>query len=238
MKIGSAPLFLATKWVGMCRRWQLREARRFTSQSTPDLLVAYAAFSQAQQSGSPRQPFKGRDLWKILQAVQPKSIVELGSGTTSAVFALWSQKFGVSFTAFESHEGWSKVTSQCLAQAGLTPAAGLGVVCVPTQLKEDQSSIGFEQPLPSDVDLLYVDGPPCVLESGRKVPNDDAARLLDRGILPKAIVVDGRGETVDLLLKHPAAARYVFTPGLAYCVRKGLFIQALVGREHSVFLRK
>lgn len=238
MKIDSTPLFLASKWVGLCRRWQLKEAQRFTAQNTPELLVAYAAFSQAQQSGSPRQPFKGRDLWRILQAVQPKSIVELGSGTTSAVFSLWSQKFGASYAAFEHHEGWSKVTSQCLDQAGLAPTAGPGVVCVPTQLNEDQTSIGFKQPLPSDVDLLYVDGPPCVLENGRKVPNDDATRLLDRRIFPKAIVVDGRVETVDLLLKHPAIAQYAFNPGLAYCLRKGLFIQALTGREHSIFLRK
>lgn len=238
MKIDSISLLLASKWVGLCRRWQLKEAQRFTAQRTPELLLAYAAFSKAQQSGSPRQPFKGRDLWRILEAIQPRHIAELGSGTTSAVFALWAQKFGACYTAFEHHEGWSKVTSHCLEQAGLAPAAGPGVVCVPTQLSEDESSIGFKQPLPPDVDLLYVDGPPCVLADGRKVPNDDATRLLDQGILPKAIVVDGRVETVDLLLKHSAIAQYVFKPGLAYCLRKGLFIQALAGREHSAFLRQ
>jgi hypothetical protein len=238
MKINSIPLLLATKWVGFKRLLQFRAAQKATSQNEPELLVAYAAFERAQQSGSPRQPFKGWDLWKILHAVEPQSIVELGSGTTSAVFALWSQRTGVPYTAFEHYEWWAKVTIQCLTEAGLAPAAGRGVVCIPTKIKPDQSSVGFEQPLPQDADFLYIDGPPCVLEGGRKVPNDDATRLLDQGNLPKAIVVDGRVETVDLLLKHPAIAQYSFFPGLAYCLRKGFFRQALAGREHSIFIRK
>jgi hypothetical protein len=238
MKIDSTPLLLATKWVGLKRRWQFRAAQKATSQNAPELLVAYAAFGRAQQSGSPRQPFKGWDLWKILQAVRPQSIVETGSGTTSAVFALWSQRSGASYTAFEHYEGWAQVSIQCLTEAGLAPAAGRGIVCIPTQIKPDQSSVGFEQPLPQDADFLYIDGPPCVLEGGRKVPNDDATRLLDQGNLPKAIVVDGRVETVDLLLKHPAIAHYSFFPSLAYCLRKGLFRKALAGREHSIFIRK
>ncbi|NJM31802.1 MAG: hypothetical protein HC848_01585 [Limnobacter sp.] len=175
---------------------------------------------------------------EILQTIKPKAIVELGSGTTSAVFALWSQKNNAAYTAFEHHEGWAKVTSDCLQEAGLAPAHGPGIVCVATQSSADESCVGFKEPLPENADFLYIDGPPCMLKNGRKVPNDDAIRLLNRGVLPKAIVIDGRTETVDLLLKHPAIARYAFKPGLAYCLRKGLFIQALAGREHSLFLLK
>ena len=238
MEINSFSLRIATKWVGFLRRWQMQEAKRFTAEATPELLLAYDAFSKANQSGSPRQPFKGRDLWRILTVIQPTSIVELGSGTTSAVFALWSSRHGAAYTAFEHHEGWAKVTSQCLEKAGVVQSAGAGVICVETWLSEDSSTVGFQQPLPADVELVYVDGPPCVLEDGRKVPNDDVIRLLDRGIFPKAIVVDGRIETVDLILQHPASTNFAFQPGLAYCVRKNLFFPALSGLEHSIFIRK
>jgi len=237
--IQGIPLLLASKWVGLCRRWQVREAKRFTSRETPQLLAAYRQFAQANQSGAPRQPFKGRDLWRILDSVRPASIVELGSGTTSAVFALWAREHAARYTAYEHHQAWSEVTSRCLDEAGLAPAAGsAGIVCIPTRVAADQSSIGFAQALPEDADFLYVDGPPCVLDSGRKVPNDDATRLLDGGHRPRAIVIDGRTETVDLLLKHPAISKYDFRPGLAYCLRKGLFLQALAGREHTLFLLK
>jgi hypothetical protein len=238
MKIDSTGLWLATKYVGIKRIWQFKIARKATRKDAPQLLVAYAAFGRTQQSGSPRQPFKGWDLWKVLQVVRPQSIIELGSGTTSAVFALWSQRSGASYTSYEHCKEWADVTVQCLTEAGLAPAAGEGIICVPTQVSDDHSSVGFKQPLPHDSELLYIDGPPCVLDSGQKVPNDDATRLLDSGALPKAIVVDGRVETVDLLLKHPAIGRYTFLPGLAYCLSKGLFRQVLAGREHSVFLRK
>ncbi|MFN4310052.1 MAG: hypothetical protein ACK4FK_05605 [Ferrovibrio sp.] len=238
MKIKNILLLFASKWVGLWRRWQVWRARLYTKRYMPELLVAYAAFSRMGQSGSPRQPFKGWDLWKILQSIQPKSVVELGSGTTSAIFALWSIKSGAAYTAFEHHEDWAKITSQCLSAANLTPSAGSGVICVPSRVNEDQESVGFGQELPAAADFLYVDGPPCILEDGRKVANNDATRFLDRGLFPKAIVVDGRIETVDLILKHPAITRYLFKPSLAYCIRKGLFIQALAGREHSLFLRK
>jgi predicted O-methyltransferase YrrM len=131
MKINSVFMRLATKWVGFHRRWQVQKARRFTAETTPELLDAYAAFLDANQSGSPRQPFKGWDLWKILDAVKPKPIVELGSGTTSAVFALWSNKHDASYTAFEHHDGWARITSQCLARARLLTSSSSSVICVP-----------------------------------------------------------------------------------------------------------
>lgn len=208
------------------------------TRDAPQLSVAFAEFAQANQSGASRQPFKGRDIWCILEQVKPTSIVELGSGTTSAVFALWAQRHTARYTAYEHHEGWCKVTARCLESAGLNTAPGPGIVVHPIEPSEGETSVGFCEPVPADVDFLYVDGPPCVLESGTKVPNHDATRMLDRGILPKAIVVDGRTETVDLLLRHSAIDRYVFKPGLAYCLRKGLFLQALAGREHTIFLLK
>lgn len=121
---------------------------------------------------------------------------------------------------------------------GRAEGGGGGILCVPTRLAEDRSCIGFRNPLPLDTDFIYVDGPPCVLDDGRKVPNDDVSRLLDAGGRPAAIVVDGRLETVDLLLQHPAIAGYDFEPGLAYCLRRGLFLQGLAAREHTVFIRK
>ncbi|NJM31801.1 MAG: hypothetical protein HC848_01580 [Limnobacter sp.] len=72
MQIESPLLVLASKSVGLCRRWQFREAQQFTSHNTPELLKAYSAFAKAQQSGSPRQPFKGRDLWKSCKPLSPK----------------------------------------------------------------------------------------------------------------------------------------------------------------------
>jgi hypothetical protein len=89
-----------------------------------------------------------------------------------------------------------------------------------------------------DVDFVYVDGPPCRLEDGRKVPNDDVVRLFDAGGWPRVIVVDGRIDTVDLIRFHPEGWRYRFLPSFVYCLRRGLWLEGLAAREHTLLVRE
>src|SRR5688500_10079745 len=108
-----------TKLTGLRRRLQALEARIFNSRHAPQLDAAYSAFSRRSQISSGRQPRKGRDLWRLLARERPSSIVELGSGTTSAVFSLWAQRHGTRYVAFEHHQGWAEVAEQCLREASL-----------------------------------------------------------------------------------------------------------------------
>jgi hypothetical protein len=230
--------FVITKLVGLRRRFAVRKARSFTARALPQLDAAYRAFASRQQSGSSRQPFKGYDLWRILEAAKPRSIVELGSGTTSAVFSLWAARHGAAFVAFEHDEGWARVTETCLREAGLDGAGAAIVRHVPWRVRDDKAATGFTEALPRDVDFIYVDGPPCTLAAGVKVPNDDVTRLLDDGGAPRTIVVDGRIDTVDLIRAHRESARYRFLPSLVYALRRSLWWDALHGREHSVLVRR
>jgi predicted O-methyltransferase YrrM len=216
------------------RRRDSVEAREFNDRNAPALGVAYAAFAQHSQISSGRQPRKGRDLWLLLEQARPSNIIELGSGTTSAVFALWASRAGARYSAYEHHEGWADVARQCLREAGLITQES-PIVVVPSRVASSGRSTGFSKPVPPDVDFVYVDGPPCVLPSGEKVPNDDVVRLFDAGGRPRTIVVDGRLETVDLIRSHPVGRSYEFTPGYDYGVRDGLLRAVLRGGEHSVF---
>ena len=229
--------FAIGKYVAAIRRLQEAEARKFTRSHTPELIGAYQAFAEASQSGAGRQPFKGRDLWRILEATKPASIVELGSGTTSAVFALWARRAAAHYVAFEHDPHWADVTGSCLARFDLVDGEGSRVKHVPSRVREDQGATGFIEEISADAELVYVDGPPCRLSNGRKVPNDDVTRLFDSGGLPRVIVVDGRLDTVDLIRSHPRGARYRFLPSFVYSVRRGLWLSAIAGREHSVFIR-
>jgi hypothetical protein len=103
---------------------------------------------------------------------------------------------------------------------------------------EGEASTGFSLPVPLDVDFVYVDGPPCVLESGRKVPNDDVIRLFDAGGRPRTIVVDGRIETVETIRRHPVGQDYEFQASHDYGIHNGHLLDTLRGREHSVFRRR
>lgn len=224
----------SARLTGIRRKIEMMEARSFNAGHAPQLETAYAAFGRNGQISSKRQPRKGRDLWRLLDSEKPMSIIELGSGTTSAVFALWASRNGAKYFAYEHHPGWADVAQQCLAEAELvTERAPIRVV--PTRVAAGEASTGFTQPIPLDVDFVYVDGPPCVLESGRKVANDDVIRLFEAGGRPRTIVVDGRFETVDLILQHPVGQTYDFHASHEYGIHKGLWRDTLRGREHSVF---
>lgn len=233
----SVQSLFVTKYVGLRRRFDNAEAQRFTRAQTPELLRAYSAFADASQSGADRQPFKGRDLWRILQAAAPRSIVELGSGTTSAVFALWAKRTGASYVAFEHDPHWASVTENCLRRVDLLDATNTSVKHVPSRVRHDRGATGFIAPLPLEADLVYVDGPPCRLDDGRKVPNDDVTRLLDAGGQPQVIVIDGRLETVDLIRAHPRASMYRFVPSYVYSLRRGMWRDAIARSEHSLLIR-
>ena len=233
----SLQALVVQQYVGLRRRFQSAEARRFTRTHTPELLRAYDAFSEASQSGAGRQPFKGRDLWRILEMTRPTSIVELGSGTTSAVFALWAERTAASYRAFEHDAHWAAVTEQCLRRVNLVEGVEPRIKHVASRVRHDGAATGFVDPLPRDADLVYVDGPPCRLENGQKVPNDDVTRLLDAGGRPRVIVIDGRLETVDLILAHPRGSEYRFLPSYVYSVRRGRWRDATAGREHTLLIR-
>ena len=226
--------FAVMKIAGLRRRREKKEAVSFTMRETPELFSAYEEFSKNAQSGSPRQPFKGWELWHLLEKHQPRSIAEMGSGTTSAVFSLWAKKNGARYTCYEHHADWAAVTEHCLRGVKLIEKDS-PVHHVSARVKQDRTATGFVEPIPADVDFIYVDGPPCKLEDGSKVPNDDVVRYLDNGCLPRTIVVDGRLETCDLIHEHTGAKYYNFTPSLVYCLRRGLYFNALTAPEHSVF---
>jgi len=225
------------KLVGLQRRWAALRAQWLTRRETPELLKAYEAFRAANQSGSGRQPLKGRDLWSLLERFRPRFIAEMGSGTTSAVFALWALRRGARYVAYEHDQAWARVTEGSLRQAGIVDGLESPIRFVPSRVRGDGQATGFVESIPEDADFVYVDGPPCKIEGGRKVPNDDVVRLFDAGAVPRVVVVDGRVQTVDLIRGHPVGRAYSFEPSYIYCYRRGLWGLALRCREHTVFAR-
>jgi hypothetical protein len=51
------------------------------------------------------------------------------------------------------------------------------------------------------------------------------------------IVVDGRIETVDLILAHPKASQYRVFPSYVYALRRDRWRDALAAREHTILVR-
>ena len=67
---------------------------------------------------------------------------------------------------------------------------------------------------------------------------EDVPRHLASGHRPRLIIVDGRTDTVDLILKTAGAAEYAFTGDYGWAVERGRTLHALRLARHSVFVRR
>jgi hypothetical protein len=207
------------------------KANKFVKDKHPEIQDAFMKFRTLGQISSNRQPIKGYDLWNLLLKFKPNNIVELGSGTTSVIFALYSKLYNKKFIAFESFEKWRDVTIECVADISSDDI----IIYNPSQNSKDMSATHFTKPIPNDVEFLYIDGPPCLLPNGKKVPNDDIIIAFENKIFPNYIVIDGRHETVDLILNHKFSSQYNFYPSFSYSLYSKKFRQAIYFREHSLF---
>lgn len=208
-------------------------ANYFANSKFPQVRAAFNKFKILGQISSKRQPIKGYNLWNLLLKFKPNTIIELGSGTTSVIFALYSKLYKKKFIAFESFEKWRDVTIECLAGISTDEL----ILFNPSENSLDNVAVHFKNPIPNDVEFLYIDGPPCILPNGSKVPNDDIIIAFKNNIFPKFIVIDGRHETVDLILKHNFFTYYKFYPSFSYSLYTKKYFQAIHFREHSVFVK-
>lgn len=229
--------YSSIKVQGFKRRIENKKASAFTSRQAPQLIKAYDFFGQQSQLGAPRQPFKGWDVWRLLDVMRPGFIFEAGSGTTSAVFALWAKKHGARYLCFENDPVWAGVTENCLRQSNLIGKRS-PVRFVEAILDDRGESIGFKDDIPVGADFIYIDGPPCKLDKGKKVPNNDMNRCLENGARPKVVVIDGRVDTVDMVNTHSSRYLYDFFPSFVYCLRRSLWKQSFFAGEHTRFVAK
>lgn len=222
-------------------RYFLRiKAKFFFNKFYKEVIFSFEKFSEYGQisssSKNSRQPIKGYDLIRILDKYNPNYICELGSGTTSAVFLAWSKKNNAVYKAYESFEKWTTVTKSSINH--IEKELDETILHIPSLVSPQKNSTRFSNLIPESSDFVYIDGPPCVLENGIKVPNDDIILFFDSGYKPQIIVIDGRLETVDLINNHENSSNYNFYPSYQYSRKNRLFISSLNFREHSIFVLK
>ena len=150
------------------------------------------------------QPYKLFHLKKLLEKFQPSSILELGSGSSTAIFAAYvKERFGASLSSLDESEAWLS-NSKALAGIDLNDArfsmrnctALVGVFC-------NLPCVGYGLVVDKPFDFVFVDGPSLRINgiSCKEAINDDVFRLADI-FPPRIIVVDGRYATVRALESH------------------------------------
>jgi hypothetical protein len=88
-------------------------------------------------------------------------------------------------------------------------------------------------------DFYYVDGPFVKMTTNfpaGKAVNLDVPKILESGHRPKAIVIDGRTDTIDYLRSRNLVAEYTFEPEFIYAYRHRNWTDAIRFKRQSVFL--
>lgn len=204
----------------------------------PKIIEGLDNFYTETQTRKTDYPLRLTEILDTLQKVQPKSIYEMGSGRSSMVFASWARQHNIQYIAFEQLDFWKELTNKILAP--ISPKEYL-VLSGLTEIKNFGGR--YKEDISLDADFIYVDGPTIAVENNtttylKKNCYTDVAEYLRKGGRPKAIMVEGRSETADLILSeaHKLGLKFKFLPGFHWAIQRNLYKDALAARHHTVFL--
>lgn len=185
--------------------------------------------------GVGQYPWRILDLLWMLETFRPKVIQELGSGTSTAVFAAYACKTGRQVVTHEESPQWFEINLSNLRRCGL---AGEWLDYRRLDVVETEGGTRFEIPIRQDADLVYVDGPYCKKLNGQRYANLDIVSCLQQGSRPRVIAVDGRWKTIDALLALDAMKDYRFIRNASSAAQRGDFRDFLGFHHHSLFVRR
>jgi hypothetical protein len=145
--------------------------------------------------------YKYVHLHKLLADFQPSSILELGSGSTTGIFAVYARKCDARVCTVEDNPAWLENTRKALGDLGnrvnfvLSPAVGeLG-----------NPNRCFYRYKPAETfDFVYVDGPPLIIngQSDGSAVNWNIVEMIGRGVGPRTVVIDMRLATAEYIAKN------------------------------------
>lgn len=174
--------------------------------------VNLARFRSAGGLKNDFQPYKLFHLRQLLERDRPASMLELGSGSSTTVFAEHIRKYGGRLCSVDESDSW---LANAMNLAGIEAddkrfemrrrVANRGTF-------KNLACVGYGLAAQEDFNLVFVDGPSLRFDGVKRKDaiNDDVFRIAD-ACPPRTIVVDGRYATVRALEQH-LQGRYEFEP--------------------------
>ena len=149
------------------------------------------------------QPYKLFQLTRLLERCRPTSMLELGSGSSTAVFASHIREHGGRLTSVDESASWLE---NSMKLAGIQPDSKcFEMLHLPAKVGtfKDIACVGYGLLAQEEFDLIFVDGPSLKFDGIKRKDaiNDDVFRIADF-CPPRMIVVDGRYATVRALEQH------------------------------------
>lgn len=228
---------IAKAFVAANRRIQRvsrRRSRRWLEAYEPRLFECWHEFQRISGQQFPFHPERARLILTMLERYRPKTILELGAGTSTAWFAAYAQRHGASLISVDQHKEWLEGAVQSARMVG--PVEG---VLASVEIEPDLGA-RYALDLP-DAEFIYIDGPWFTMRTGMmngKGVHLDVPQLLRHGRRPAVIMLDSKLDTVEYLRGQGLTKDYIALPEFKYCLRKRDWAGALHFRRQSIFIRR
>lgn len=181
---------------------------------THDYAYVDSIIKKFEAEGLATDRFQRYKLWFLLELLnkhKPKNILELGSGSSTALLSDYADKNGAKITSLETDAGWATLVRKYIGQnVSIIECSASGDANAQPKALRFDVDLGQQ-----DFDLVIIDGP------GDKFPGIGkkegvTMNAVELSVLPKMIVVDGRNSTVQYLKNHPRLAGHSFTANDLY----------------------
>ncbi len=186
------------------------------------------------------------EIEKLIKMFQPISILEYGSGTSSAMFA----KLAGNEIYFQTTDEMKQWVDRLFASLpdDLKPIINAVITKTKVDKVDSELVISYDTTHDRYFDFVYVDGPynyaPKILppeslfESKElHLPNYDLELLWEKGIYPKFIVIDGRRSTVRRLILKGAKHYRIYLKS-RYCQYLNKDNDVNYYLYHTILIRK
>ena len=173
-----------------------------------------------------RQYWRAVSIMIIVGKANPMVVCELGGGSTLSFLYFLSKKSTV--ITLESDSLWLKHVQKWTS-------GDVRHKFIQSDIVFNGVSVHYKESIPSDCDFVYVDGPPNLIDNVA-YPCSDVVNMFG-SIVPRTVVVSVRNSTAQLILSHPSAVVYDFSPGTRYAFEKRNVLDFLHFSYHSVFRR-
>lgn len=145
------------------------------------------------------QHYKLWELKKYLQIYSPKNILELGSGSSTSIFAKYTLDNAGHLTSCDESRHWIENTKKLV---GENLHSNINIMHAKRKLGFDEeiTTVNYDTIFEKSFDFVLVDGPSQRINNIRRKDSVNAD-VLGLPSFPKVILVDGRVCTFDYLSK-------------------------------------
>ena len=149
------------------------------------------------------QVYKLVSLIRLLQAEKPGSILELGTGSSSVVFAMYAGETGATVIHVDESAQWLENTRKNVKSFATVRQSQFYLAPAVADLTATPPSFRYRYSVDRAYDMIFIDGPALVADS-QEYKHAVCGDIFEvpKQLIPALVVVDMRKPTVEAMIRR------------------------------------